>query len=403
MATIDAQHLRERIGRFRILIIGRANSGKTTILQKICNTTEDPEIYNTKGEKLDDTVVESSIKRGNHDIKNEMVFKSNPGFVFHDSCGFEAGSEHEFEDMKNFISERVHATKLEERIHAIWYCIPMDNPSRTFQRSEEKFFIECDTRHVPVVAVFTKFEALRPVAFAEIKSQLKGLSTEERSRRIAQRVEEVFMVTGVLDRLSDPKNRTRAKSHVRLQNMNQPNANCDTLLESTTFALNDEELRLCLVSTQQSNLELCIKYAVATLVHPANRQFGSLRVEYEVYQYNIARWFPHVKDNIWKDSIIRALQPLAAKGSLFSAANRLIQIGIATIIVLEYSACLLNNLDALEGIDSAVDHYLNSPTAVAVEKGAKEISRRRCTKEELEKKIFEFILENRMRMSFASF
>jgi hypothetical protein len=63
-------------------------------------------------------------QRGNHDIKNEMVFKSNPSFVFHDSCGFEAGSEGEFEDMKNFISERIHATKLEERIHAIWQVTP---------------------------------------------------------------------------------------------------------------------------------------------------------------------------------------------------------------------------------------------------------------------------------------
>ncbi|KAG2749326.1 hypothetical protein P692DRAFT_201789139, partial [Suillus brevipes Sb2] len=264
MATIDAQDsdLREMIGRFRVLILGRANAGKTTILQKVCNTTNDPEIYNTKGEKIDDTVVKSSIKRGNHDIKNEMVFKSNPGFVFHDSCGFEAGSEGEFEDMKKFISERVHATKLEERIHAIWYCIPMDNSSRTFQRSEEKFFLECDTGHVPVVVVFTKFEALRPVAYGEIKKELKGLSAEERSRRIAQRVEELFTNTGVLDRLSDPKNRARPKSHVRLQNMNQPNANSDILLESTTLALDNEELRLCLVSTQQSNLELCITCAV---------------------------------------------------------------------------------------------------------------------------------------------
>jgi hypothetical protein len=112
----------------------------------------------------------------------------------------------------------------------------MDNPSRTFQRSEEKFFIECDTGHgefanarpfamfrltdhfsVPVVVVFTKFEALRPVAFGEIKKQVKELSAEERSRRIAQRVEELFTNTGVLDRLSDPNNRARPKSHVRLQ------------------------------------------------------------------------------------------------------------------------------------------------------------------------------------------
>ncbi|KAG1871884.1 hypothetical protein C8R48DRAFT_595203 [Suillus tomentosus] len=111
MATIEAQDLRERIGRFRVLIMGRANAGKTTILQKVCNTTDQPEIYDTQGNK---------VRRGNHDIANEMVFKSNPSFIFHDSCGFEAGSEQEFENMKKFISERAHATKLEERIHAIW-------------------------------------------------------------------------------------------------------------------------------------------------------------------------------------------------------------------------------------------------------------------------------------------
>jgi GTPase SAR1 family protein len=31
--------------KFRVLIIGRANAGKTSILQRVCNTTEDPEIY----------------------------------------------------------------------------------------------------------------------------------------------------------------------------------------------------------------------------------------------------------------------------------------------------------------------------------------------------------------------
>ncbi|KAG1721656.1 hypothetical protein EDB19DRAFT_1646339, partial [Suillus lakei] len=132
---------------FRVLIVGRANAGKTTILQKVCNTTEDPEIYDTKGKKIDAAVVASSIKRGNHDIANEMVFKSNLGFVFHDSCGFEAGSEEEFDNMKKFISDRANAKELEERIHAIWYCIPMDDHSQTFQRSEEKFFSESDTGH----------------------------------------------------------------------------------------------------------------------------------------------------------------------------------------------------------------------------------------------------------------
>ncbi len=31
--------------RFRVLIIGRANAGKTTVLQRVCDTTKSPTIY----------------------------------------------------------------------------------------------------------------------------------------------------------------------------------------------------------------------------------------------------------------------------------------------------------------------------------------------------------------------
>ena len=31
--------------KFRVLIIGRANAGKTSILQRICDTTESPEVH----------------------------------------------------------------------------------------------------------------------------------------------------------------------------------------------------------------------------------------------------------------------------------------------------------------------------------------------------------------------
>jgi hypothetical protein len=60
-------------------------------------------------------------------------------------------------------------------------------------------------------------------------------------------------------------------------------------------------------------------------------------------------------------------------------------------------------LKDLEPIESAVDRYLKSPTAVAVETGAIEISHQGYKKEELKKTIIEFILENRMCTSFASF
>jgi GTPase SAR1 family protein len=44
--------LRKKFERFRILIIGRANAGKTTILQKVCKAREIPEIFNSTGEKV---------------------------------------------------------------------------------------------------------------------------------------------------------------------------------------------------------------------------------------------------------------------------------------------------------------------------------------------------------------
>ncbi|KAG2063346.1 hypothetical protein BDR04DRAFT_961557, partial [Suillus decipiens] len=115
------QNLRERFGHFRVLIMGRANAGKTTNLQKVCNTTDHLEIYDTKGNKVrvmihatHMSIADEYIQCGNHDIKNEMVFTTNPRFVFHDSYGFKASSADKFESMKKFISECSNVMKLED-------------------------------------------------------------------------------------------------------------------------------------------------------------------------------------------------------------------------------------------------------------------------------------------------
>ena len=49
-----------------------------------------------------------------------MVFRSNPGFIFHDSCGFESGDVSELEIVKDFIEEYSTKKKLAEQLHAIW-------------------------------------------------------------------------------------------------------------------------------------------------------------------------------------------------------------------------------------------------------------------------------------------
>ena len=54
LAGETVQHdkkLRAKFKCFRVLILGRANAGKTTILQKVCNTDEQPVVFDGKGQK----------------------------------------------------------------------------------------------------------------------------------------------------------------------------------------------------------------------------------------------------------------------------------------------------------------------------------------------------------------
>ena len=61
--TMQIDDIRKKFGRFRVLIIGRANAGKTTILKKICNSTEDPEIYDDQGNKVGSCILHLVLMR----------------------------------------------------------------------------------------------------------------------------------------------------------------------------------------------------------------------------------------------------------------------------------------------------------------------------------------------------
>jgi hypothetical protein len=79
-----------------------------------------------------------------HNIEDELIFTNHTGYIFHDSRGFEAGSEDELKIVQEFVRRKSRESQLEDRLHAIWlvpfgiypskstwslvrYCIPMDN------------------------------------------------------------------------------------------------------------------------------------------------------------------------------------------------------------------------------------------------------------------------------------
>ncbi|KAL4063706.1 hypothetical protein J3A83DRAFT_4192329 [Scleroderma citrinum] len=241
----DPERIRQTFQKFRILIVGRSNAGKTSILQRVCATTDRPEIYNAQGERIDLNVVEGSIDRGEHNIENELIFRSNPYFIFHDSCGFEAGSRDEFNKMRDFVLDRATTSHLNKRIHAIWYCIAVTDYNRPIVAAEEKFFRECDTK----------------------KERLQGQIKNELGQT-----------------------RFPPTNYVQLANMHEQSADCGPLLKETATALDEEALKLLLVSTQETNLHLCIEWAIKIalwrFVHDQKTPLETLLVV----------WFPHTKD-----------------------------------------------------------------------------------------------------------
>ncbi|KAG1901161.1 GTP-binding protein [Suillus fuscotomentosus] len=258
---MDVSEIRQTVDRFRILIIGRANAGKTTILQRICKTQENPEIYNSAGQKIEPAVLMGSRERGVHKIENEMMFRNNPGFVFHDSCGFEAGGQSEFDEMKAFIASRSKEGRLNDRIHVIWYCIPMDEDGRCFTEGEVKFFSQCDTGSIAVIVLFTKFDALYDDEFADLTS--KGVSRQDAKTLAPQHVKDAFVNGPQVQLLYSRKGNQRPpRCHICLPDMDKDDADCGMLIERTAEALDDETLKQLFVSTQRTNLEVCMRYAL---------------------------------------------------------------------------------------------------------------------------------------------
>jgi GTP-binding protein EngB required for normal cell division len=398
---MDPSEIRNKIGRFRILIIGRANAGKTTILQRVCNTREKPEIYNSAGKKIDAAVLIASRERGLHDINNEMVFRSNPGFVFHDSRGFEAGGEEEFEKVQAFIANRSKETKLRNQLHAIWYCIPMDEAHRSVTKAETKFFSQCDTGSIPVIVLFTKFDALYNSAYEQLR--LEGTLREEAEGQAPKLAEESFAIGPQLELLYHSKDIQRPpKCHVCLPNMNEDDADCGSLMQSTAATLDDEAVEQLFVSTQQSNLKLCMKYAVErTLTRFVDSDDTVSSGDQWWIIGRSGAWFPHIWARYYYDDVrdldvldlLRDLDVLLLlkrekldrsdcekmQSRLFSVAfgssplENILQLGSAAVIVFEHSFFVFDKSHHLQhrrqSVPSfyvALEEYMESPHAAAV-------------------------------------
>ncbi|KAH8977051.1 GTP-binding protein [Lactarius hatsudake] len=237
--------------KFRVLIIGRANAGKTSILQRVCETTESPVIKRGRKRVGRSTFCLRVCQRGEHTIDDELMFSNHTEYIFHDSRGVESGSKEELVILQTFILRRCGERRLKNKLHAIWYCIPMDN-----QRPELdlRFFNSiCPDQNVPVVAVFTKYDQF----LRNVKIDLDDYGKPDDN------------VSEVAEKLFQEHYLRPLGEHVRfvrLEQMHRPNRRCDDLIEKTAAALNEDTVALMLLTVQKSNLKLSVRMALNRLV-----------------------------------------------------------------------------------------------------------------------------------------
>ncbi|KAG9034768.1 hypothetical protein FRB95_012589 [Tulasnella sp. JGI-2019a] len=174
----------QELARFRVLLIGRGNAGKTTILKKLCGETDVPIVRDRRGNLVSPVdSLNPSSERGNHDIEHEITYPSREKFAFHDSCGLESGSDVEMQRIADFIARRAKMS-LENGLHAIWICIALDD-----SRPASRLF-DITTGEVTTIFVFTKFDALETLSYVALIRQ--GRSKRQANAASSEYAEHVF-------------------------------------------------------------------------------------------------------------------------------------------------------------------------------------------------------------------
>ncbi|KAF8549884.1 hypothetical protein OG21DRAFT_1488196 [Imleria badia] len=130
----------EACSQFRLLIIGNAGVGKSSLINKVFGV---------------DDVNTSTNTRGAANIDQEFVSPKNERFVVHDSLGFEAGDERNIAIVKDFVARRKAKPGLKDQLHAIWLCLELPySGGRLLEAGVEKFL------QLPLVVVLTKVDLL---------------------------------------------------------------------------------------------------------------------------------------------------------------------------------------------------------------------------------------------------
>jgi len=307
-----------------------------------------------------------------HSIEDELVFATHKGYIFHDSRGFECGSQDEVDIVQDFVRRKSREKRLKDRLHAIWYCIPMDNDRP--ELDSKHFDKICPDKNVPVIAVFTKYDQFK----RDIKMKLED---ENRETELDAEVEKIFNQHYLASLGGDPP-------FVRLERMHKPGQRCTDLIEMTANALSGDVVALMFIVVQKDNLELSITYAIKwvharfmqgtgsteAVIKACVMAFPSIWPIKRKLKLNEDFPEPLLMGNWWSlleffseefNKVLSKLQTFVANSPLCISNNDPHHTMIVIILILEYGS--LSKKNSNEALDKAYFQYISSNTHNAVQ------------------------------------
>ncbi|KAF9059042.1 hypothetical protein BDP27DRAFT_1431908 [Rhodocollybia butyracea] len=256
-----AETVKEYCPRIRILVMGKRNAGKTTLLKKMTNSSDGEVILRNGDGKIvsEPGILEPSVERGGSHIEYEITYPSDSDYVFHDSKGMEAGSEMELKILRDFIDDRRDRKFMKDQLHVIWLCLPVDN-DRPLGPQEMAFFENAGTHGVPVIAIFTKFEWRETKAY-DI-SLASGKRRSEAKQGALQLARDEFEETVVQQRFHDGLSHKPIK-YIYLQKMDTEAGNCDQLTEVTAWVVQNAVNHKLFGEIKQHDVKVSMAIALA--------------------------------------------------------------------------------------------------------------------------------------------
>ncbi|KAF8351702.1 hypothetical protein F5887DRAFT_912399 [Amanita rubescens] len=230
---------------FRILVMGRANAGKTTILEKVCGVARGTQpiiIYDMSNEEINPNET--------HMIPSIEVLKS--------------GARDELEIVQNFIAKRSACSSVKGSVA----CNLVSSLHYTL---------------FPLVVVFTKFDG----QIIQEGGKLDDIEEDGVKWDMAKKNAEITFQRVYLPKIFDTKHPPRA--YVRLEDMDLPEKNCPELTEKTADAIDDSSLQELFVLTQRNNIGLCVKAGLRHILYPK----GTSEIPLEISFIAILSKFPH--------------------------------------------------------------------------------------------------------------